>query len=176
LEDPVSAIEMAVAAAESHLLGREPVSPADKLALSLNVTAEACRAALAGLEATAIFGMPEGTRPDDDSIRSDTDRAVEWLGGREFRRSVRGALYGVPGGNKLFVGDKGVTLSADYTASITWDDLVGVAVAPDGLVTVIGMDSQQIQVREAWFGKGQQAIDAILDRAGEERCFTPPEA
>ncbi|MET3936507.1 hypothetical protein [Arthrobacter sp. OAP107] len=49
------------------------------------------------------------------------------------------------------------------------------AVAPDGLVTLIGMDSQQIQVREAWFGKGQQAIDAILDRAGEERCFTPPE-
>jgi hypothetical protein len=119
LEDPVSAIEMAVAAAESHLLGREPVSPADKLALGHNVTAEACRAALAGLEATAIFGMPEGTRPDDDSIRSDTDRAVEWLGGREFRRSVRGALYGVPGGNKLFVGDKGVTLSADFTASIT---------------------------------------------------------
>ena len=175
LEDPASAIEMAVAAAESHLLGREPVSPADKLALGHNVTAEACRAALAGLEATAIFGMPEGTRPDDDSIRSDTDRAVEWLGGREFRRSVRGALYGVPGGSKLFVGDKGVTLSADYTASITWDDLVGVAVAPDGLVTLIGMDSQQIQVREAWFGKGQQAIDAILDRAGEERCFTPPE-
>ncbi|WP_410554279.1 insulinase family protein [Arthrobacter globiformis] len=176
LEDSSSAIEMAVAAAEAHLLGREPVSPPDKLALAHGVTAEACRAALASLEATAIFGMPEGTRPDDDSIRSDSDRTIDWLGGREFRRSVRGALYGVPGGSKLFVGEKGVTLSADYTASITWDDLVGVAVAPDGLVSLIGIDCQQIQVREAWFGKGQQAIDAILDRAGEERCFTPPDA
>jgi predicted Zn-dependent peptidase len=173
LEDPASAIELAVAAAESYLLGREPVGPADKLALARSVTGDACRSALHSLEATVIFGMPEGTRPVDDSIRSEAERAVDWLGGREFRRSVRGAFYGVPGGSKLFVGEKGVTLSADYTASITWEDLVGVAVAPDGLISLIGRDSQQIQLRDAWFGNGRQAIDAILEKAGEERCFTP---
>lgn len=176
LDDSASAMEMSVAAAESYLLGRTPVSLEDKLALARAVTPEYCRAALAGLEATAIFGMPEGTRPKDDSLRSDTDRRVDWLGGREFRRSVRGAFLGVPGGSKLFVGEKGVTLSSDYTASITWEDLVGVAVAPDGLVSLIGMDSQQIHLREEWFGKGQQAIDTILDRAGDGRVFTPAEA
>ncbi|MFE4544979.1 hypothetical protein [Arthrobacter sp. NPDC056727] len=176
LDDSASGIEMAIAAAESHLLGRAPVSLEDKLALARGVTAEDCRAALASLDATAIFGMPEGTQPKDDSIRSDSERPVEWLGGREFRRSVRGAFLGVPGGSKLFVGEKGVTLSSDYTASITWDDLVGVAVAPDGLVSLIGMDSQQIHLRDTWFGKGQQAIETILHRAGEERCFTPADA
>ena len=69
-----------------------------------------------------------------------------------------------------------MTLSSDYTASITWEDLVGVAMAPDGLVSLIGKDSQQIHLREAWFGNGQQAIETILDRAGEGRCFTLPDA
>ena len=176
LDDSVSALEMATAAAESHLLGRAPVSRGDKLALARGVTAEDCRAALASLDATVIFGMPEGTQPQDGSIRSDSERPVQWLGGREFRRGVRGAFQGVPGGSKLFVGEKGVTRASDYTASITWEDLVGVAVAPDGLVSLIGMDSQQIHLRDTWFGKGQQAIEAILDRAGEGRCFTPSDA
>lgn len=173
LEDPASAIEAAVAAAESHLLGRAAVSPEDKRALAEGVTPEACRAVLQRLEETAIFGMPEGTRPGDGSIQSDTDRAVDWLGGKEFRRGVRGTFAGVPGGSKLFVGEKGVTLSTDYTASITWDDLVGVAVGRDGLVTLIGKDSQQIHLRETWFSNGRQAIDTILDKAGAGRRFTP---
>lgn len=173
LEGPASAIEAAVAAAESHLLGRAAVSPEDKRALAEGVTPEACRAVLQRLEETAIFGMPEGTRPGDGSIKSDTDRAVDWLGGKEFRRGVRGTFAGVPGGSKLFVGEKGVTLSTDYTASITWDDLVGVAVGRDGLVTLIGKDSQQIHLRETWFSNGRQAIDTILDKAGEGRRFTP---
>lgn len=173
LDDPAAAIEVAVAAAESHLLGRAAVSPREKVALAQGVTAAACRTALDWLEETAIFGMPEGTRPGDDSLKSDQDRTVDWLGGKEFRRSVRGAFYGVPGGSKLFVGDKGVTLSSDYTASIRWEDLVGVAVAPDGLVTLIGADSQEITLRDVWFGNGRQAIETILDRAGEGRRFTP---
>lgn len=174
VDDPASAIDVAVAAAKSHLLGRATVGPREKGALARGVSAESCRAALDWLEETAIFGMPEGTRPGDDSLRSDQDRTVDWLGGKEFRRSVRGAFYGVPGGSRLFVGDKGVTLSTDYTASIRWEDLVGVAVAPDGLLTLIGADSQEIVLRDVWFGNGRQAIETILDRAGEGRRFTPP--
>ncbi|MFJ5697269.1 insulinase family protein [Arthrobacter sp. NPDC093139] len=173
LEDPSSAMDVAVAAAESYLLGRAAVGPEDKVALAHGVTPESCRAALELLEETAIFGMPEGTRPEDDSIRSDTERAVDWLGGKEFRRGVRGVLAGVPGGTKLFVGEKGVTICADYTASITWDDLVGVAVLPDGLISLIGADSQQIDLRAEWFSNGRQAMDTILDRAGEGRRFMP---
>ncbi|WP_146068911.1 insulinase family protein [Arthrobacter sp. ZGTC131] len=173
LDDPASAIDVAVAAAQSHLLGRAAVGHQEKAALAKGVTAEACRAALDWLEETAIFGMPDGTRPGDDSLKSDQDRTVDWLGGKEFRRSVRGAFYGVPGGSKLFVGDKGVTLSTDYTASIRWEDLVGVAVAPDGLVTLIGADSQEIVIRDVWFGDGRRAIETILGKAGEGRRFTP---
>ena len=106
-------------------------------------------------------------------IRSDIDKAVDWLGGKEFRRGWRGVFAGVPGGSKLFVGEKGVTISADYTASITWDDLVGIVEAPDGQVTLIGADSQQIDLRAEWFSNGREAIDSILHRAGEGRRFTP---
>ena len=176
LQDPASAIDVAVAAAESYLLGRAAVTPDDKVALAQGVTSDSCRAALARLEDTVIFGMPEGTHPADDSIRSDTDRAVDWLGGKEFRRGMRGVFAGVPGGSKLFVGEKGVTISADYIASITWEDLVGIAEAPDGLVTLIGADSQQIDLRAEWFSNGREAVDSILHRAGEGRRFTPATA
>lgn len=173
LQDPASAIDVAVAAAQSYLLGRAAVTPEDKVALAQGVTPEACRAALERLEDTVIFGMPEGTHPADDSIRSVADRAVDWLGGKEFRRGWRGVFAGVPRGTKLFVGEKGVTISADYTASITWDGLAGVAEAPDGLITLIGAESQQIDLRAEWFSNGKEAIDSILHRAGENRRFTP---
>jgi hypothetical protein len=53
---------------------------------------------------------------------------------------------------------------------------VGIAEAPDGLVTLIGADSQQIDLRAEWFSNGREAVDSILHRAGEGRRFTPATA
>lgn len=174
LADPRSGIEAASAAAEAYLMQTTILSPSDKLELASGVERDMCRAVLTHWHRTAIVGMPEGTYPGDDSLNTDRARSYPDIRGREFRRGLRGTLFGVPRGTRLVVGEDGVSLGSGQVVSIAWDDIVGLELTGPGVITLVGADSLSMELRDVWFSDGRRALQMISDRIDPRMKFVPP--
>lgn len=173
LADPRSDIEVASAAAEAYLLEAAVLTPSDKLDLASGVGRDTCRAVLANWHETLIVGMPEGISPADGTLSPEQARSYPSITGREFRRGLRGALYGVPRGTRLIVGEDGVSLGSGQDTSIFWDDIVGLELSGPGALTLIGADSLSIELQDVWFSDGREAFQMISDRIDASKKFVP---
>ena len=174
LADPRAGIEVASAAAEAYLMEAAVLTPSDKMDLASGVGRDMCRAVLANWHETLIVGMPEGSSPADGTLSPEQARSYPAITGREFRRGLRGALYGVPRGTRLVVGEDGVScLGSGQDTSIRWDDVVGLELTGPGALTLIGADSLSMELQDVWFSDGRRAFQMISDRIDASKKFVP---
>jgi hypothetical protein len=173
LADPRSGIDAAIAAAEDHLMGHEPVSPAQKLADTQAVTLSGCRDALTHFRSTLVVGMPAGITTQDEQLTSIGAVDHEAVNGRTFRRSIQGAFLGVPPRARLIIGDDGVSLVDRQTTTVRWEDVRGLEVGREG-ITLHAVHTVSLDLLPSWFSKGTEALQTIRDRVDPELSYNAP--
>jgi predicted Zn-dependent peptidase len=168
--DPRSAAIAASDAARRHLLGEKLISPEQMVADTAAITRQTAQDALLLLNNTLIVGMPAETSSSDPSLRTLGSENHQPVSGRSFKRSVRGALQGVPSKARLVIGDDGVSLVDHVVTTILWDDVRGLEYTPHGIM-LHGADALSLEVHQSWFAKWQEALALIEDHVDADLAY-----
>lgn len=167
--DHVDAYEAAVC----HLMGQRSWSFADYLEPLTSESAVLTRGYLADLESTLLVGLPEEIIPDevDPSVGtiypardSSPSQPME---GAVYKRGLIARFAGAPADARLIVGNAGCSLTLfGQTTSVRWEDVVGLEreTLEEGVeaISLFTRDAFQLSFPSAWFRRGQEAVDAIL--------------
>lgn len=167
--DQVDAYEAAVC----HLLGQRAWSFADYLDTLASESAMLTRGYLADLDSTLLVGLPEESIPDEADPSVGTiypareSLPAQPIEGAVYKRGLIARFAGAPADARLVVGEAGCSLTLfGQTTSVRWEDVVGLEreTLEEGVdaICLFTRNAFQLSFPSAWFRRGQEAVDAIL--------------